>query len=835
MDNNKGMPFQPISENNKNDNPIKKSSTSPKMPENENGKSRKIYNSTNKDHAPSSNNHRNHHFNPSNDIFNNDEGLDPDANNYGEEMLDNVSDGYNAISDMATKAGNIPNNIKKAKETANNGKDTAKKANDASKAGKKAAEKTAKKPKNKATKKAGEAVEKALKMAAAKLAAFTAATVIHFFPIILILLALGLLTIGVSSIIHSTFPSTSEADLNFQTSITLKNNSDLDIISRMQYSFEKGWTDFTRALTGTKIKEINEWEETENEHYTFSVKDSPYKESLKNAATCIQQAISYYRIDAKHRLDAWIDENDYIYRPKTEESFENAANPYGENFEDVNYAEILSIMTLSPDWDIEHIDSKAFEDFITDPENLKFLYIEQVHIQWQKRYVNSKGKTKWKDIDGEGEKGNPEYRAYGKVTFHKYELYHIFRMFGLDPYGYHYKYKNSTNLDILRYQRELVNTYKSTAFLGSEEETLLFDESYSEDEVINFLGLNYTAVNTSEGIGVAYRELTNITDNDIYLLAQLVINEAGGEIEDGKIGVAEVVLNRVRSSKFPNSIREVIYAPGQFSNNDRIKNHTPDQYLLDLITDVISGKRYVFHQSNVLFFQNAGGDESDWTKNNAKFFRTIGNHQFYTQGEAEIYDNYYDATASVEIGDGYLKLNVKRYAQGGSSPWAKYPFGQQNIAHSGCSLTAMLIIAQAISGIDVSKPPSGTDYENWFDFFVHNRKYLHTEHPNAYYANLRPSQGTLVAEAFGLRCISHDNTTSVDALITALEETQTPLLIHYHVGAFTGSGHFSVLTGYDRNKQVFFTADPAGGDSGRLWEVSFNDMIANCDYFHVYG
>ena len=55
------------------------------------------------------------------------------------------------------------------------------------------------------------------------------------------------------------------------------------------------------------------------------------------------------------------------------------------------------------------------------------------------------------------------------------------------------------------------------------------------------------------------------TEEEIDLLAALVQKEAGGESFEGKIAVVNVVLNRVRSSKFPNNIHDVVYAPNQFT------------------------------------------------------------------------------------------------------------------------------------------------------------------------------------------------------------------------------------------------------------------------------
>lgn len=55
------------------------------------------------------------------------------------------------------------------------------------------------------------------------------------------------------------------------------------------------------------------------------------------------------------------------------------------------------------------------------------------------------------------------------------------------------------------------------------------------------------------------------TDSDAYLLGAIIQCEADGEPYSGKLAVGSVVLNRVKSSYFPNSVSGVIYQGGQFS------------------------------------------------------------------------------------------------------------------------------------------------------------------------------------------------------------------------------------------------------------------------------
>ena len=56
-----------------------------------------------------------------------------------------------------------------------------------------------------------------------------------------------------------------------------------------------------------------------------------------------------------------------------------------------------------------------------------------------------------------------------------------------------------------------------------------------------------------------------ISESDRTVLEKIVQAEAGNQDHQGKLLVANVILNRVRSGKFPSTIREVVFAPRQFS------------------------------------------------------------------------------------------------------------------------------------------------------------------------------------------------------------------------------------------------------------------------------
>lgn len=78
--------------------------------------------------------------------------------------------------------------------------------------------------------------------------------------------------------------------------------------------------------------------------------------------------------------------------------------------------------------------------------------------------------------------------------------------------------------------------------------------------------------------------------NDLNLLSRLVYGEARGEPYQGQVAVAAVVLNRVRSSLFPNTVAGVIYQRGAFDVvNDGQINMSPNDTAKKAAQDALNG------------------------------------------------------------------------------------------------------------------------------------------------------------------------------------------------------------------------------------------------------
>lgn len=61
-------------------------------------------------------------------------------------------------------------------------------------------------------------------------------------------------------------------------------------------------------------------------------------------------------------------------------------------------------------------------------------------------------------------------------------------------------------------------------------------------------------------------KLSKITLDDFYKICRVVMNEAGGESYKCQVAVAETIINRINSDKFPNTIEGVLYQPWQYSH-----------------------------------------------------------------------------------------------------------------------------------------------------------------------------------------------------------------------------------------------------------------------------
>nr|WP_239094265.1 cell wall hydrolase [Bacillus sp. B15-48] len=135
------------------------------------------------------------------------------------------------------------------------------------------------------------------------------------------------------------------------------------------------------------------------------------------------------------------------------------------------------------------------------------------------------------------------------------------------------------NIDVIFVGQEIILT----------DQPIKRDETYEQEPVVNI----------------------DITEDEIDLLARIVRAEAQTEPFEGKVAVADVVLNRVESSKFPDTVTAVIHAPGQFQpvSNGEV-NKPADEESYEAVYTALSEPSSVTNES--LFFYNPDIATSRW-------------------------------------------------------------------------------------------------------------------------------------------------------------------------------------------------------------------------------
>ena len=118
------------------------------------------------------------------------------------------------------------------------------------------------------------------------------------------------------------------------------------------------------------------------------------------------------------------------------------------------------------------------------------------------------------------------------------------------------------------------------------------------------------------------------TEDDVHILAQLIYGEARGESTTGKIAVANVVMNRVLCrGAFPNTIKAVVTAPGQFTGYNASSN--PSRACVNAARQVLKNELWVIPQ-DIYYFRSGAPENVNWGSH--KFYTKIGGHCFYRHG-----------------------------------------------------------------------------------------------------------------------------------------------------------------------------------------------------------
>lgn len=130
--------------------------------------------------------------------------------------------------------------------------------------------------------------------------------------------------------------------------------------------------------------------------------------------------------------------------------------------------------------------------------------------------------------------------------------------------------------------------------------------------------------NTLKALGLLDTS-SSYTNGDLYLLAKCVHAEARGEPYVGQVAVAAVILNRVKSAEFPNTISGVIYQPWAFTAvNDGQINLEPNDSAYSAAKDAMNGWDPSY---GCLYYYNPETATSKWIWSRQTVV-TIGKHVF---------------------------------------------------------------------------------------------------------------------------------------------------------------------------------------------------------------
>ncbi len=134
---------------------------------------------------------------------------------------------------------------------------------------------------------------------------------------------------------------------------------------------------------------------------------------------------------------------------------------------------------------------------------------------------------------------------------------------------------------------------------------------------------------TAQALGMSLGGSSNSgggsSSTDLNLLSRVVYGEARGEPYTGQVAVAAVVLNRVKSSSFPNTVAGVVYQAGAFDCvSDGQINMSPSQSCINAARDALNGWDPTY---GCLYYYNPRTATNKWMLSRTIKLK-IGNHSF---------------------------------------------------------------------------------------------------------------------------------------------------------------------------------------------------------------
>ena len=114
---------------------------------------------------------------------------------------------------------------------------------------------------------------------------------------------------------------------------------------------------------------------------------------------------------------------------------------------------------------------------------------------------------------------------------------------------------------------------------------------------------------------------------DLFWLSRIIYAESGNQPLEGQMAVGNVVMNRVASPAYPNTVQGVLAQKNQFTTykSGALANRTPNQSSVIAAKLVLDGGE-VEETDGALYFDSSS---NSWASRNREFAATLGGHKFY--------------------------------------------------------------------------------------------------------------------------------------------------------------------------------------------------------------
>ena len=191
--------------------------------------------------------------------------------------------------------------------------------------------------------------------------------------------------------------------------------------------------------------------------------------------------------------------------------------------------------------------------------------------------------------------------------------------------------KIQVDLTDSRRQGQILVGQMLTQDVQRQEESRIAAQAEIEEVKKQILMEAETARKKAEEEAKRAAAVVSYSDEDYQVLLRIVQAEAGICDDKGKILVANVIINRVKNSEFPNTIKAVVYEKSQFSpvSNGSINTVKVTRQTIDCVDRALQGEDY---SQGALYFMYRGGSRSGairWFDRHLTFLFSHEKHEFF--------------------------------------------------------------------------------------------------------------------------------------------------------------------------------------------------------------